>query len=83
MFYNKFKCLSEIDKIIEETIPGQKWHIDTVLLNKLLLIDRGIIEQNIKDCGICTKCNSELVHSCRSEGKGYKLNGSIIALPQY
>ena len=80
MFYNEFKDLKEIDDIIEETVPNQKWHIDTILINRVILKQAGLKPENIIDSGICSVCNSEIMHSCRAEGEGYGLNTAVISL---
>lgn len=80
LFYNKFKNLEGIDNIIEETIKGLKWHIDTVLINKIILEQEGLENKNIIDCGICSVCNQDLIHSFRAEKQGYGLETALIEL---
>lgn len=58
-----------------------KWLIDTVLINKTILKQCGLIEENIIDSGICSVCFSDNIHSCRVEGKdSFGLNTAIISL---
>ncbi|MCR5146028.1 MAG: polyphenol oxidase family protein [Clostridia bacterium] len=57
-----------------------KWHIDTVLITRILLADEGIKDENIYDCGICSLCNKDIVNSCRGDGKNYGLGTAIISL---
>ena len=78
MFYNKFQKLGNIDEFIEE--KQGKWYIDTVLINKIILKQAGILEENIEDCGICSVCNKEKIHSYRAEGKEYGLATAMISL---
>ena len=78
MFWNEFKDLKEIDEIIEKR--GEKWHIDTILINRVILKQMGLLEENIIDSGICSVCNKDLIHSFRAEGEGYGLNTAIISL---
>lgn len=78
MFYDKFKNLGNINEFITE--KNGKWNIDTVLINKIILKQVGILEDNIEDCGICSVCNKELIHSFRAEGEGYGLATAIISL---
>ena len=78
MFYNKFQKLGNIDEFIEE--KQGKWNIDTVLINKIILKQAGILEENIEDCGICSVCNKEKIHSYRAEGKEYGLATAMISL---
>lgn len=64
LFLKKFGYLKDFDKIVAK--KGTKYHIDTILLNKILLINYGIPHQNIVLSNICTKCNNEKIHSYRS-----------------
>lgn len=47
----------------------QKYHIDTVMVNKLLLLSLGIKEENINMSGIDTLQNKEFIHSHRGDGE--------------
>lgn len=58
----------------------QKYMIDTVLINRILLNALGVKEENIIDSGICSVCNSDKINSYRIEGKDFKLATSIISL---
>ncbi len=58
----------------------QKYLIDTILINKILLTDLGIKEDKIFDCDICSVCSGDKIASYRVEGKGFKLATSIISL---
>ncbi len=69
LFYNQFQKLGHVNNFIEKDQEKEKWHIDTVLINKLILKQVGILEENIVDSGICSVCNKELIHSFRAEGK--------------
>ena len=80
MFEHEFKDLEELDKIIEEKVPNKKWNIDTILINKKILEKQGLKKENIIDCGICSVCNSNLIHSYRVEKQGYGLNTALIEL---
>ena len=80
MFENEFKDLENLNNIIEEKISNTKWNIDTVLINKMLLEKQGLKKENIIDSGICSVCNSDLIHSYRVEKKGYGLNTALISL---
>lgn len=44
-----------------------KYHIDAVRAITEMLIDCGLKKENIVDSGICTVCNSGILHSYRSE----------------
>ena len=80
MFYNKFGNLEEVDEFIQKDENKEKWYIDTVLINKIILKQEGILEENIIDSKICSVCNKNMVHSFRAEGEGYGLSTAIIAL---
>ena len=80
MFENEFKDLENLNNIIEEKIPNTKWIIDTVLINEMILEKQGLKKENIIDSGICSVCNSDLIHSYRVEKKGYGLNTALISL---
>ena len=57
-----------------------KYYIDTVYLNKQMLINCGISEQNIIDSNICTVCNNEVLHSYRIEKEKSGRSTAIICL---
>lgn len=80
MFYNEFKYLKENVDFIQKDELREKWHIDTVLINKIILMQAGILEKNIIDSGICSVCNKDIIHSYRAEGEGYGLSTAIISL---
>jgi len=67
----------ETGKIVE---GQQKYFIDTVLINKILLKEIGIKEENIFDSRICSVCNKDKISSYRVEGKDFKLATAIISL---
>ena len=69
-----------IDKIIEFNKNTNSYFIDTVEINKELLKEEGILEENIVDSGICTYCNSNIIHSYRKEGKQAGRNTALICL---
>ena len=78
MFYEQFKKLGNISDFIIQT--EGKWYIDTVFINKYLLKQVGILEENIEDSQICSVCNKEIVHSFRAEGENYGLATAVIGL---
>lgn len=82
MFEKEFEDL-QIDKntdIMEKQKEQEKWNIDTVLINKIILERAGLKTENIIDSGICSVCNSDLVHSYRVEKQGYGLATALISL---
>lgn len=80
LFYNEFKKLYNIDEIIEENKEKGKWNIDTVLINRTILLQEGLKPENIIDSGICSVCNSDQIHSFRVEKEGYGLETALIKL---
>ena len=76
-----FEYTNKLDLIIEkgEVKEGkQKYFIDTVLINKLLLEEAGVLPENIVDSGICSVCESEHIHSRRAEGEFFGLGAAFI-----
>lgn len=82
-FYNTFNYMKNIDKIIEFNKNTNSYFIDTVEINKELLKEEGILEENIVDSGICTYCNSNIIHSYRKEGKQAGRNTALICISDY
>lgn len=80
MFYDKFKKLEEIDSIIKKSVNNNKYYIDTVLINKIILRSEGLKNENIIDSEICTMCNSEKLHSYRVDRDCAGRNASLIGL---
>lgn len=79
-FYNEFKDLKEIDEIIVPVDGEERWSIDTVKINEIILVQAGLKKENIIDCGICSVCNSDLIHSFRVEKEAYGLETALIEL---
>ena len=67
-------------QIVEKQKDKEKWNIDTVLINKILLKQEGLKQENIIDSGICSVCNSDLIHSYRVERQGYGLATALIKI---
>ena len=78
MFYDKFKYTGKIEEIINEN--KIKYTIDTCLINRLILKEEGLKEENIIESEICTKCNNRKLHSYRCDGDKSGRNTSIISL---
>lgn len=57
-----------------------KWLVDTIMINKIMLKEIGLVAENIIDCDICSVCNKEFIHSYRAEGAVYGLGTAIISL---
>lgn len=79
LFRNEFNDIN-IDKFIEtrNKTKNQKFYIDTVGINRAILMKEGVKAENIITSNICTKCNSDKIHSYRADGKNAGRNLSII-----
>ena len=80
LFSKEFKDLKEIDEMIILDSKDEKWYIDTVKINKVILENAGLKKENIIDSGICSVCNSDLIHSYRVEKERFGLSTAIIEL---
>ena len=84
IFENTFPDICKKYNVIEETNlfneKGKQYKIDTTLINKLMLKEMGILENNIYDCNLCTVCNKDMFHSRRAEGINYEVNTGIMYL---
>lgn len=83
MFYQKYQNLEEISTIIQKDAikeGKQKYKIDTVKINKCILKQVGLKEENIVDSEICTVCHSKQFHSYRTDKENSGRNAAIIAL---
>ena len=82
LFEEEFKDLniSKNTDIMEKQKDKEKWNIDTVLINKIILEKAGLKTENIIDSGLCSVCNKDLIHSFRVEKQGYGLNTVLISL---
>ena len=71
------------DKIILKgnNIKGkQKYNIDTIMANRIMLESIGVKPDNIIESNLCTVCNSEYMHSYRVEKENYLRNSTLICL---
>ena len=86
LFEEKFERSIDLSKIIEKqksefnSSTEEKWNIDTIELNRIMLIKEGLIPDNIVDSKICTVCNSDKLHSYRVEKENFGLETAIISL---
>lgn len=83
IFENTFSYLGNLENIItkgEKKEEGQKYFIDTTLINKILLEEIGIPSKNIIRSNICTVCNSDKMHSYRADKEKSGRNTAIIGL---
>lgn len=78
-----FEYTGIIDEIIKlgRNIDGiQKYNIDNILLNKIMLEECGILKENIHDSRICSVCNSDNVHSRRADGEYFGLGTTVVMM---
>lgn len=84
IFLDTFKelCIKNntITKTDKSNGKGIQYAIDSVLINKLILKEIGLLEKNIIDCNICTVCEKDKFHSRRAEGINFGLNVGIMML---
>lgn len=80
MFEQEFKNMLNKDIIEKSRTLEDKYFIDTVLINRLILQDMGLKDVNIIESNICTVCNNKNIHSYRTEKEKSGRNLSIITL---
>lgn len=82
--YQLFKdTFLDMENIIQKgrVVEGtQKYLIDTVLINKRMLQEVGLQEENIVDSKLCTACHYDKMHSYRMSGEEAGRNTAIIGL---
>lgn len=59
---------------------NDKWHLDLWELNKLILLDNGILEENIFITNICTFENSDFLFSHRKTAGKHGNMGAFLAM---
>lgn len=79
MFEKEFNDL-EIENYITKGNREDKYYIDTLKLNIDYLIKLGIKEENITYSDLCTKCNSDILHSYRKDKDLSGRNGLLISI---
>lgn len=80
---NNFEYTNRLDEVIKIGAvkeEKQKYNIDTILLTEILLLEEGVLKNNIIDSGICSVCCSKKIHSRRADGIGYGLGTAIMAM---
>ena len=78
LFFDEFKNLLHLENIFEQ--KNDKWHIDTIQINREILKDLGLKEENIIDSGICSVCSKDLIHSYRAHGKSAGRATQIVSI---
>lgn len=86
------QCCFEVDKDVADIflsvnkkyekfmkIIGNKYNFDLWAINKYIMINEGLKEENIEISGLCTKCNNDLFFSHRGQqGKRGLMLGMIM-----
>ena len=71
----------EFIKLGEVEEGRQKYYIDTILINKIMLLDLGLKEENIIESKICSVKNSDQIHTKRgSKNDFFGVNTALIEL---
>lgn len=80
---NIFEFTGKTQEFIKEgqVINGiQKYYIDTVLINKILLLNLGMKDKNIIDSNLCSVCNNDKIESVRIDKEKARRATAIIVL---
>ena len=81
IFENTFSYLLNKEEFIQKVEQKQnKYLIDTNIINRKLLEECGILRENIIESNICTVCNSDKMHSYRTDKELAGRNTAIIGL---
>ena len=84
LFEKEFNTTGRINEIITKgniiDQNKQKYYIDTTLINKLILKEIGLKEENIIDSGICTVCHAESFHSYRVDKEQSGRNATTVCI---
>ena len=79
IFEKEFKDILG-QNIILDNKKDNTYFIDTVLINRLMLLKLGLKNENIIESNVCTVCNRNEFHSYRAEKEGAGRNISLITL---
>lgn len=79
MFEKAFKA-SQITELGEVKQGKQKYYINTVLANIIMMKELGLKSENIIDSGICSVCEKSFTHSYRVCGENAGRSTSLISL---
>lgn len=83
IFYNEFKNDNILDEVMQKANienGRQKYEIDTVKINRIILEKEGLLKENIIESNLCTVCNSEYFHSYRVDAELAGRNTAVIGL---
>lgn len=74
-----FNWMPNLDSFIEETKP-EHWRIDLKGINRSILIEAGIPDENIEITDLCTMCRTDILFSYRKEKPLTGRMSGILAL---
>ena len=57
---------------------SNKWSLDLVRLNRMVLVQVGLDEKSIHSVGMCTSCRKDLFYSFRAEGRTGRMLSAIM-----
>lgn len=78
-FVNNFENMMDFVSLGEIKEGKQKYFIDTIGLNRRVMIEQGLLDSNIFTADQCTKCNCDKYYSYRGEHSN-KRNVALIAM---
>ena len=67
IFIKEFKDLDENIYVYDS--EKDKYNIDTIAINRIILENEGLEKNNIIDSGICSVCEKDIIHSYRAHGE--------------
>lgn len=76
LFFKKYGGWKDLAVNISNT---NKWKVDLIRLNKRLLMNCGLEENNISIANLCTACREDLFFSYRRDGKKSGRMAAVIA----
>ena len=79
MFKENFNNIDDLITIGDIKDNKQKYYIDTVSINKRVLMNLGLKEENIITPTLCSKCNTN-IHSYRRDGNNSGRNIALICM---
>jgi hypothetical protein len=61
---------------------NERWNLDLAKLNRLELVQAGLMERNVQAIGMCTSCRRDLFYSFRAEGRTGRMLSVIMIEPK-
>ena len=82
MFKEKYNNIDDLITLGDIKEEKQKYYIDTVEINKRVLLNLGLKNENIILSNICSKCNNNIIHSHRADGINSGRNIALICMTE-